>query len=1003
MVTWTIAMTWLSTDPGWPPPAPPPLAPAIPHLVHGSLRYTVEFDLLLTLPLVLVFFFFRIDGYSFGGARLSVAARFRHLLETLAQTDAVVASRCGADARDYLVLLRHILVALLVICVPGVCVLLPIAVHLGTATGAGDENDAFARTTVHHIPNGSPYLWAVVATSAVAVCAVSTVADEVRHKLVRRRYARAELIGSVAGVTVLLRRLPASVTSAPRALEAALDARFPGRVHAVVVPRDSREHKLQRAAARARAKLRAARRRVQRSMAAAGAARASSTPRNGGGDGTPAGGGDTARNTVSGCAAAAAAAEDALTRFRRRGGRSQPPTCAFAVFKDPLTARRAVAVLKPTWRGALVSWMRWALPFRVAWAFGAGLGAETGIGEGFERAGGEGGDWAGAALRGQGVEASPSDRAGMFSFGGDANGASGSGVERLPEAIALGVGAGVHWWRADHAPPPSGVLFDNVNVSGASRFLRWLFVNGAVTLGLLFVSSPLALFSFVNDLAKSLNPEMDSWDEWVRWAKGHGYVAGFVFQFLPNLMVVLMIYVFIPLVMERATQAERHLTRSGALRSLVHKEFWYYLINVLLLLALGKAALSATVQQVRQCQWKVEPDACELRFVSILGDAFVATTAMSICGFLITCSTLGPAWELLAFFSWVGMAVKRRSAAHQHAAAADRDGDNLLGTPRAARPPNGMPLGAWGDANTPHGSGHAAQATLPLRPVFDLPGQHAFNVTVLACTLAYAALAPILLIPGTLFFVVRYLVHKHNLLCLHHGNVRGSGDDLFNGRGWSDIIADDEHDGGVGGAGAGPTSGTAVKASDGQLLTTLVHLMRVSAFIHAGVMAAFLTLRGNPAQRACSAMILAAVVLRAPVERALKGPNRGLSGGVPVGSVDRLSSSVVGTGRGLDAAPEILLESTRYAGSGDTGADALRNLGAESWDGRGEGLGHWQHERRGSFVFGSRGVDWEGEEDGLFSPLLLGDDDDEADDDDNDYKKEDEKGDEEEDEDEEVE
>jgi hypothetical protein len=58
-----------------------------------------------------------------------------------------------------------------------------------------------------------------------------------------------------------------------------------------------------------------------------------------------------------------------------------------------------------------------------------------------------------------------------------------------------------------------------------------------------------------------------------------------------------MVYVLIPLVMERATRAEKHLTRSGALRSLVSKEFWFFLVNLLLLLALGKAALSATVQQ----------------------------------------------------------------------------------------------------------------------------------------------------------------------------------------------------------------------------------------------------------------------------------------------------------------------------------------------------------------------------------------------------------------------
>ncbi len=43
--------------------------------------------------------------------------------------------------------------------------------------------------------------WAVVFTSAVAVCAVETIADEVQQTLVRMRYARAELMASVAGVT----------------------------------------------------------------------------------------------------------------------------------------------------------------------------------------------------------------------------------------------------------------------------------------------------------------------------------------------------------------------------------------------------------------------------------------------------------------------------------------------------------------------------------------------------------------------------------------------------------------------------------------------------------------------------------------------------------------------------------------------------------------------------------------------------------------------------------
>jgi hypothetical protein len=462
----------------------------------------------------------------------------------------------------------------------------------------------------------------------------------------------------------------------------------------VVVPRDGREAKLRRRATKARTKLRAARRRAARESALAirrteigGGGSSDGGGGVGEGRGRGRGGGATAATAA---ATAVAAAEEALVRFRRGGQPPQPPGCAFVVFKDPLTARRALAALTPTWHGAAVSFLAWALPFRATWALGPGFSTDSGgigglslvgrssgglsFGGGRQLSashpnGGGGGGASGiataaaarraaaaatetVALRGdtrtsteyvpigttasgdgggRGVEGGVSlghvcvDRSSLdgghqldasqpISGGGRGSGLITAasvftptpGPGGMPEATSLAVGAGVHRWRADHAPPPSGVLWDNVGVSASDRAARLLCINGGVTLGLVFVSSPLALFSFVNDVARTLNPEMDSWDEWVRWATGHGYLAGFIFQFLPNLLVVLMIYVLIPLVMERATRAEKHLTRSGALRSLVSKEFWYFLVNLLLLLAFGKAALSATVQQVRQCQWKVE-------------------------------------------------------------------------------------------------------------------------------------------------------------------------------------------------------------------------------------------------------------------------------------------------------------------------------------------------------------------------------------------------------------
>ena len=247
--------------------------------------------------------------------------------------------------------------------------------------------------------------------------------------------------------------------------------------------------------------------------------------------------------------------------------------------------------------------------------------------------------------------------------------------------------------------------------------------------------------------------------------------------------------------------------------------------------------------------------------------------------------------------------------------------------------------------------------------MFDLPGQHAFNVTVLACALAYAALAPALLVPGAAFFAVRYLVHKHNLLCLHLDNVAGAGDGLFGSH--DAAVIKDVAGGAVVAAahGHGGRTRGARKASDGRLLATVVKIIRVSAFVHAAVMAAFMNLRGTPARVACADIILCVLVLR-PHAETVFGGGGGEGGGVLPGWPPRpqpprrsrrraattaaaagrssapastprrrprsasarpgrparttggasMASSIGGGGWTLDASPEILLEAERYAG-----------------------------------------------------------------------------------------
>ena len=850
-----------------PRPPPSPLAPEIPHLILGSLRYTLAWDVVASVALLAAWWVWRLDTYWLSRGD----GRWRQLWSVWRASGEEVASRCGADARDYLVVQRLLLVAVAVVAVPGVLLLLPVAITLGSDWGDGDDESAFARTTVHHLHDRSPYLWCVALTSAVAVAAVHLVADRVERTLVRERYAAgAELASTVAAVTILLRRLPRRVTDRPAALHAALDARYPGRVHAVVVPRDGRGTRLARRLDDARARLVAARRRVT--------------------DGT------AARGVANAAARAVAAAEDALARYERHAS-PPPPGCCFAVFRDVDAANSALRALRPTLRGVLVGVLAGRiLPFRVAkrlapgfrggapvpgWSGGEPSSCSSRVEisdpeisdprdsrrrEDSERREAVDSDPRSDSERRESVDSDPrSDSERRESVDSDPRsdplvprpaGSRGFGDPGAIASVSLAVGVGAHAWRVDRAPPPSGVLWENVGAASASRLARSVAVDGAVAVGLVFVSSPLAAFGIANEAAKTFAPAADSsaarmsWPAWVAWARGEGAFAGFAFQFLPNLGALVVVYLVIPRVMERATRAERHLTRSGALRSLVTKEFWYFLVNLLLLLALGKAALSAAASRAFECRRGRNPadvpDACGRTFVRVLGESFVASSGVSMCGFLFTCCTLGPAWELLSLLAYArGVAAERSrgggrrwprnhrshigvgSDGNGNGNGSLRDGEDderreepLPGEPRGIPrgtpgpgEPRGTPRGtpsctptpdrddaivddgfmrAFSSPAPPPGPSRRRGVPAPpgssYRPPFDLPGMHAFNATVFACAMVYASLAPALLVPGVAFFAARFLVHKHNLLALHRANVAGAsegeGSDLFgSGRG----------------------------------------------------------------------------------------------------------------------------------------------------------------------------------------------------------------------------
>ena len=213
------------------------------------------------------------------------------------------------------------------------------------------------------------------------------------------------------------------------------------------------------------------------------------------------------------------------------GAWTPSPGLVFVVFRDPGTAERALRALRTTVSGTCLAYVSQVLPFscikRLAPGFKAGVDVD---GDGVGGGGGGGGDTT-ARVRNNAREEGMEDELteGLLATSArldDADeddetetyddesqnaprsigrrpfftpGTSPRTNEKMPKAVALAIGHGVHYWRCTHAPPPNGVLWDNVGVTSGKRFLLSCCTNVSVFLGLVFFSSPLAVFSYAGE------------------------------------------------------------------------------------------------------------------------------------------------------------------------------------------------------------------------------------------------------------------------------------------------------------------------------------------------------------------------------------------------------------------------------------------------------------------------------------------------------------------------
>ncbi|KAK1326927.1 hypothetical protein QJS10_CPA01g00354 [Acorus calamus] len=129
------------------------------------------------------------------------------------------------------------------------------------------------------------------------------------------------------------------------------------------------------------------------------------------------------------------------------------------------------------------------------------------------------------------------------------------------------------WWRVERAPPAADIYWTHLGLGKLSLGLRRVAVNTCLLLMLLFCSSPLSIISALKSAGRIINAEaMDHAELW--WASlfmGSSWGKTIFFQFLPNVLIFISMYIIIPSALSYLSKFERHLTVSGEQRAALLK------------------------------------------------------------------------------------------------------------------------------------------------------------------------------------------------------------------------------------------------------------------------------------------------------------------------------------------------------------------------------------------------------------------------------------------------
>ncbi|XP_076889526.1 hyperosmolality-gated Ca2+ permeable channel 4.1-like [Bidens hawaiensis] len=693
--------------------SPPPSSSdddIIEHTWYGNIQYLLNISAVGTITCLLIFLFVKLrsDHRRMPGP----TAIFSKLLAVWHATGREIARHCGADAAQFLLIEGGTFSHIILIALVSIAVLLPLNLYAGTAAMA----DQFSKTTISHIGKGSRLLWVHFMFVVFVVVLVHYGINEIEGRLRITRFrdvygnpSDPSSANSSAIFTLMIQGIPKSIGPERDSLVEYINNKYPGKVYKVITPMDL----------------------------------------------------CALDDLVNDLVKVREKVTKLVNKMEARASLYEDTNYGVLVdFHEGIQGK-----LKALWQGLKDLWRRIKDEL--------GFSDEDKLRKLQERRADlemEMAAYKEGRAKGAGVAFV------VFKDVYTANKALQDFCNERKKRIGkffsvLELQLQRNHWRVERAPLATDIYWNHVGSRTLALRLRRGFVNTWLLLLLLFCSSPLAVISALQSAGRIINAEaMDHAQSWFTWLQSSSWLATIIFQFLPNVLIFVSMYIIVPSVLSYLSKFERHLTVSGEQRAALLKMVCFFLVNLILLRAMVESSLESAILKMGRCY--LDGEDCK-RIEQYMSASFLSRSCLSSVAFLITSTFLGISFDLLAPIPWIKKKLKKFRKNDMLQLVPERNEEYAL---EENRETEGLerPLISTenSDIQEQDLSEYPISWTSPApKQVFDFAQYYAFNLTIFALTLIYSSFSPLIVPVGASYFGYRYVVDKYNFLFVYR--VRG--------------------------------------------------------------------------------------------------------------------------------------------------------------------------------------------------------------------------------------